>query len=320
MHTRKVQVSVIGAASSIGSNVCLLLKQNPKVAKLKLYDSDPKVKGIARELNQLPLGPSAVGFTGDDELSAAITLSSLILMLSRVSSPPTTPTQEVLNANAPFVQKLCKAMSERNPDAFLCVATSPINAMLPFTSAMLYKYRSYNPFRVFGVTNDDVTRTKSLAADLLQATPRHLSIPVIGGHSKDTIIPLFSNMMPEFYVLDGREADVLTRLIRRAETDVFMTKGGSEYDSLAVAWAINEFVEKLIDALWGQQVEVHSYTANPHFGTRFFSGPSTVGPYGIVRTSSNFPMSDLECDLLSEAMPILNKDISMGEELSRMYV
>lgn len=316
---RNVQLSVIGAASEIGSKLSLLLKKNNKVTKLNIYDNDSMVHGLAIELNQIPGGPKVSSYDGEKDLPAAITQSHLILMVTRTPRTNGLTRTTMLQVNAPPVQKLCKAISENNPDAFLAISTNPVNSILPFASAMLYRYNCYNPFRVFGITHIDTARARSYAGKTLQANPRHLQIPVIGGHSEQTVVPLFSNLTPDFYTLDVGQADLLTRLVKKAGTEVLSLKGGNGSAVAAVAWSVNEFAEGLVDALWGNEVEVHCFTANPHFGTRFFGGPTIIGPHGIIRTCCNFQMSNLECGLLSDAVSVINNDVALGEDLCGTY-
>lgn len=316
---RNLQLSVIGAASDIGSKLSLLLKKNPKITKLNIHDNDSKVHGLAIELNQIPGGPTVSSYDGENDLPAAIAQSNLILMVAR--TPPTIgiTSNTMLQANAPPVQRLCKAISEINPDAFLAISTNPINSMLPFASAMLYRYNCYNPFKIFGITHIDTARARSYAGKTLQANPRHLHIPVIGGHSEQTVVPLFSNLTPDFYTLDVGQADLLTRLVKKADTEILSLKGGKGSAVATVAWSVNEFAEGFVDALLGQEAEVHCFTANPHFGTRFFAGPTIIGPRGIIRTCCNFQMSNLECGLLSDAVSIINNDVALGEDLCGAY-
>lgn len=316
---RNVHVCVVGAASDVGSYLSALLKKNPDIMGLKLFDYHSKVRGISLELNQLPGGPIVDAFVGETRLGDAVSDCNLIVMVSRTPRKPGEGRWQVLQPNAFIVERLCKAIAERNPGAFLAISTSPINSIIPFASAMLYRYNSYNPYKLFGITHIDTARTRSYSANALKANPRHLYVPVIGGHSDETLVPLFSNLLPNFYVLSEHQADCLTRLVRRAGTEVLTQKKGIESATIAMAWSINEFVERIVDALHGNEVEVNTFTANTNFGTRFFFGPTTVGPYGIIRTCSGYNMSSMECKLLSQAVPIINNDVGKGEEMTRLF-
>lgn len=310
---RGVQISVIGAASNIGSNLALLLKQNLKVKHLKLYDEDERVNGIGLELAHVPGGPT-IGTYDGDKLGAAIEQSNIVVMVSRTPRKPGNTREQMMTSNAHPVQKLCKAIVTANPEAFFALSTNPVNCMIPFASAMLNKYGCYNPFRVFGITHIDTARTRAFTGNALQVNPRHINVPVIGGHSDETIIPLFSNISPDYYQVDKCQADMLTRLVRKAGTEVLLHKQGTETATLAMAWSIHEFVDGLTDAIRGTDVVLNCFTANPHYGTRFFAGPTTVGKQGIVETCGNLKLSDYEQHMLTVATPAINRDVTIGED------
>uniref|UniRef100_A0A2A4JYT0 Malate dehydrogenase, mitochondrial n=1 Tax=Heliothis virescens TaxID=7102 RepID=A0A2A4JYT0_HELVI len=314
ISVRNVQISVIGAAGEVGANLSLMLKQNHKITKLNLYDDDEKILGAAMELGHIPGGPHVTGFSGENGLHAAVQGSELVVMVQRVPRKPGNTREQMIAANAPALQRLCRAMADENPGAFLAITTNPLNSMVPFASALLYKYGSYNPFKVFGVTHIDAARSRTYAANALNVSCRNLFLPVIGGHSDDTVIPLFSNISPSEYTIDPCQADTLTRLVRKSGTEIVFQKQGCESAVLGVAWSINEFCNLMIDAISGGEVTVNSYTANPHFGTRFFSGPTVVGPYGILRACYEFTYSDYESFLVTSSVPIINRDVNLGEE------
>ncbi|KPJ01889.1 Malate dehydrogenase, mitochondrial [Papilio xuthus] len=311
---RNIQVSIIGSVGEVGSNLALLLKQNPKISRLQLYDDNESVNKLAIELDCLPGGPTVSAFAGPSMLRPAIRFTDLILMVDRSHRKPGIKREQMIFANAPPVQKLCRAMAEQNSTAFLAITTSPLNSIVPFASVLLLNYGSYNPFKVFGITHLDLARTRSLAGNVLQANPTEIQIPVIGGHSDETIVPLFSNISPNTYEVTERQADMLTRLIRKAGVEVVNKKYGVESATLSMAWSINEFVNCILDALRGAEVTVNSYTANPHFGTKFFSGPTVVGAQGLVQPCYEFKLNDFEDKLLEKALPMISRDVSQGEQ------
>ncbi|PZC82551.1 malate dehydrogenase [Helicoverpa armigera] len=317
ISVRNVQITVIGAVGEVGANLALLLKQNLKLHKLNLYDDDEKNIGAAMELGHLPGGPQVSGFTGVNGLHAAVRGSELVVMAQRVPRKPGNSREQMIAANAPAMQRLCRAIADENPGAFLAISTNPLNSMVPFASALLYKYGAYNPFKVFGVTHIDSARARIYAAHALQVSCRNLFLPVIGGHSDDTVIPLFSNICPSEYTIDPCQADTLTRLVRKSGTEIVFQKQGCESAVLGMAWSLNEFCNLMIEAICGGEVVVNCYTANPHFGTRFFSGPTVIGPYGIIRACCEFTYSDYESFLVTASVPVINRDVTLGEEYVR---
>ncbi|CAG4941150.1 unnamed protein product [Colias eurytheme] len=316
---RNAQVSIVGAANEIGSNLALLLKQNRYITRLNLYDDDEKVLRIGAELSEIPKGPVITSYSGNSFLPASIRFSHLIIMVSRVPRRPGYTRDQMLEVNAPSVQKLCRTMADINPDAFLAISTNPINSIIPLASSLLFRYSAYDAAKIFGITHIDTCRARAFASKALNVNPRHLHIPVIGGHSDQTIIPLFSNITPSHYKVDPCQADTLTRLVKKAGMEVINHKLGIDSATLAMAWSINEFVDNILQAMYGDYVVVNSYTSNPHYGTRFFSGPTRVGCYGIVETcNSNFNMTEYEKHILGNAVTDINKDVARGEEYARV--
>ncbi|XP_034825576.1 malate dehydrogenase-like [Maniola hyperantus] len=311
---RHVQISIIGAASEVGKNTVLLLKQNHHINKLHLYDDNNSVLGLGLELSHTPGGPTISAFSEEHTLPDAIRNAHLVVMVSRIPRKLGSTREQMLATNALPVQRLCKTISNTNPDAFLAFSTNPINSIVPFASALLFHYNAFCSHKIFGITHIDTARARTLLAKTLNVNPRSINVPVIGGHSDETIIPLFSNITPSHYRVKPCQDDTLTRLLTKCGTEVLNHKLGNDSAVLAVAWSINEFVEKIIEALYGGYVIVNSYTSNPHYGTKFFSGPTKVGSLGIVETCTNLPMSDFERRLLERAVPIINRDVAQGEE------
>ncbi|KAI5634352.1 lactate/malate dehydrogenase, NAD binding domain-containing protein [Phthorimaea operculella] len=310
-QVRNIHVSVIGAANEVGSRVALKLKQNEKISRINLHDFDEDAAtAVARNLYQLPGGPPVAVF-GSDDLKSAVAMSHLIIMVCDTGTSRFRK-DEIARCNAPALKLVCEAMALRNPDAILAISSSPVNSMVPFASAILHKYNAYNPFKVFGVANIDIARAKSCAAKELKANPRHLSLPVLGGRSEDTTVPLFSNLEPDFYHLDETNAAKLTRSLRQPS---FYKKP----KSLLTSWAVTESSEKVVDAMSGTDVELHCFAANPGFGTRFFAAPVTFGREGIKRAANNFKMNKLECSLLCDSVPVINADVAIGEGLAAEY-
>lgn len=313
VQLRNIQVSIIGAANQIGSNLALILMQNPKISKLHLYDDDDKVRGIGMELAYFTDGVKIASYSGENFLPSAVRHANLIIMTARTARKPGTPRNQMLAANAPAVQKLCKVVSEQNSEAFLAIATNPINSIVPFASALMLNYRTYNPFKICGVTHIDTARCRTFVGSVLKVSPHRLQVPVLGGHSEETIVPLFSNLSPCNYTIDTCKADTLTRLLRKAGSEVIKNKFGKESATLCMAWSLGEFVERMVEAFSGYESMVSCFCANPHYGTRFFAGPTMVGPQGIIQVCGNLPMNEYETTLMSRSVSVLNEEVSAGE-------
>jgi malate dehydrogenase len=74
----------------------------------------------------------------------------------------------------------------------------------------LKKHNVYNPAKIFGVTTLDVVRASTFVAQALgQSDPQKYKVPVVGGHSGATILPLFSQCKPAV-TLTERQRDSIT--------------------------------------------------------------------------------------------------------------
>jgi malate dehydrogenase len=91
------------------------------------------------------------------------------------------------------------------------VVTNPVNSTVPVAAEALRKGGAFEPTRLFGVTTLDVIRASTFIAHALggQADPKSFKVPVIGGHSGATILPLYSQAEPKVNV----DAETLTKVI-----------------------------------------------------------------------------------------------------------
>jgi malate dehydrogenase len=67
---------------------------------------------------------------------------------------------------------------------------------VPIASEVLQKAGVYDPNRIFGISTLDVVRANAFIAEAKNLDPAKVNIPVIGGHSGVTIIPLISQAKP----------------------------------------------------------------------------------------------------------------------------
>lgn len=63
---------VAGASGGIGQPLALLMKQNPLVTKLALYDIAPVTPGVAVDLSHMNTPAKVSGHKGPEELASAI--------------------------------------------------------------------------------------------------------------------------------------------------------------------------------------------------------------------------------------------------------
>ena len=111
--------------------------------------------------------------------------------------------------------------------------------------------------------------------------PTKVSVPVVGGHSGNTIVPLLSQVSPSVK-FSKEELDKLTKRIQNAGTEVVEAKAGAGSATLSMAFAGARFTFSLLQALSGKQGVVEcSYVSGgtegvdvPYFATPILFGVS----------------------------------------------
>lgn len=94
-----------------------------------------------------------------------------------------------------------------------------VNSTVPITAEVLKKAGVYDPKRLFGVSTLDVVRANTFVAEANGTDPKEMNVPVIGGHSGVTIIPLLSQCNPKVSFPEDKVA-ALTSRIQEAGTEV----------------------------------------------------------------------------------------------------
>src|SRR5205809_8145523 len=104
---------------------------------------------------------------------------------------------DLFKVNAGIVQTLVKGITEYCPNAFILIISNPVNSTVPIAAEVLKAAGVFNPNRLFGVTTLDVVRAETFTQEYTgEKDPSKAVIPVVGGHSGEHIVPLFSKDNP----------------------------------------------------------------------------------------------------------------------------
>lgn len=92
------------------------------------------------------------------------------------------------------------------------MVTNPVNSTVPVAAEALRRGGAFDPTRLFGVTTLDVVRASTFIAHALgdETDPKSFKVPVIGGHSGATILPLYSQSEPKVDI----DAETLVKVIK----------------------------------------------------------------------------------------------------------
>lgn len=217
-------MAVLGAAGGIGQPLSLLLKQNPLVSHLNLYDVANTI-GVAADLSHINTRAVVTGYLGPDHLSEALKECKVVVIPAGVPRKPGMTRDDLFNTNASIVRDLVLACAENCPKAFIAIISNPVNSTVPIASEVMKKKGVYDPAKIFGVTALDIVRANAFVADLKALDPNTVNVPVVGGHAGITIIPLLSRTTPSVTFNDS-QIDNLTKRIQDAGTEVVKAKAG----------------------------------------------------------------------------------------------
>lgn len=312
---KDAKVAVLGAAGGIGQPLSLLLKLNPRVTSLALYDI-VNTPGVAADLSHCSTPAQVKGFVGPDQLGECVEGCDVVVIPAGVPRKPGMTRDDLFNTNASIVRDLAEACAQNCPKAMICIISNPVNSTVPIASEVFKKHGVYDPKRIFGVTTLDIVRANTFIAESKGIDVSNVNCPVVGGHSGVTIVPLISQCTPPVsFPVDVREK--LTVRIQNAGTEVVEAKAGTGSATLSMAFAGAKFADSVIQALSGEEGIVEcAFVKSDETEAKYFSTPILLGRNGVEKNLGLGKIVEYEVNLIKSAMPELQKNIAKGEEFA----
>jgi len=307
------KVTVCGASGGIGQPMSLLLKLNPRITHLSLYDI-VHTPGVAADLSHISTKAKVTGHVGPDQLRPAIEGSDVVVIPAGVPRKPGMTRDDLFNTNASIVRDLADAVAQFAPEAIICIISNPVNSTVPIASEIMNKRGVYNPKKIFGVSTLDIVRANTFIAESKDLDVNQVNCPVVGGHSGVTIVPLISQCTPPVS-FPQEERDKLTVRIQNAGTEVVEAKAGAGSATLSMAFAGARFTDSVLQALAGEEGIVEcAFVRSDETEAKYFSTPILLGKNGIEKNLGLGKILDYELNLIKSAMPELKKNIQKGED------
>lgn len=221
---------------------------------------------------------------------------------------------DLFNTNASIVRDLAVACGKACPNAMIGIISNPVNSTVPIASEALAKLGKLDPKRIFGVSTLDIVRANAFIGEAAGVDPANVLLPVIGGHSGVTIIPLMSQCKPSVS-FSADKIKALTERIQEAGTEVVKAKAGAGSATLSMAYAGARFAISLIRAIQGESNVIEcAYVRSDITEAKYFSTPLLLGKNGIEKNLGLGTLNAFEQDLLAKAIPELKKNIQAGED------
>jgi len=298
--------------------------------KLGLYDI-VNTPGVAADLAHISTPAKVEGYLpADDGLKKTLTGADIVVIPAGVPRKPGMTRDDLFKINGGIVKDLATGIATIAPKAFVLVISNPVNSTVPIVAEVFKKHGVYDPKRIFGVTTLDVVRASTFVAEIHGnlSLSKDVVVPVVGGHSGVTIVPLLSQSSHPLPELSQGAYDALVNRIQFGGDEVVKAKNGAGSATLSMAYAGAEFAEKVIRAFKGEKGIVApsfvSLAADPSGGDaltkelgqelEFFSSNVELGTAGVVKIYPLGNISAGEKGLVSAALPELATNIKTGSQ------
>ncbi|VAH23206.1 unnamed protein product [Triticum turgidum subsp. durum] len=284
------KVAILGAAGGIGQPLALLMKLNPLVSSLSLYDI-AATPGVAADVSHINTRALVKGFVGDD----------------------------LFKINAGIVKGLCTAIATHCPNALVNMISNPVNSTVPIAAEVFKKAGTYDEKKLFGVTTLDVVRAKTFYAGKANVPVTGVNVPVVGGHAGITILPLFSQATPASNALSHEDLVALTKRTQDGGTEVVEAKAGKGSATLSMAYAGAVFGDACLKGLNGVPDIVEcSFVQSTVTELPFFASKVRLGKSGVEEVMGLGELSALEKEglesLKGELLSSIEKGVKFAQE------
>jgi malate dehydrogenase len=307
---RNYKVAVAGAAGGIGQPLALLLKLDPNVTELSLFDV-VRTPGVAADISHVCSPAKTTGHVGMDAAHDALNGCDVVVIPAGVPRKPGMTRDDLFNTNASIVKGLAESCAKACPNAMFLIISNPVNSTVPIFAEVLKKHNCYDPKRLFGVTTLDVVRANTFVAENQDMNVLDTNVRVIGGHAGTTILPLLSQVNGAKF--SDEDIGALTHRIQFGGDEVVQAKDGEGSATLSMAYAGQRFASQLLKAMKGDKDIVEcAFVENDLTPATFFSTPITLGPNGAEQVHHFGDLSAAEQATLDAMIPDLQAQAKKG--------
>lgn len=346
MPNKHIKVTVLGAAGGIGQPLSLLLKLNPHITELALYDV-VNVPGVAADLHHIDTDVKISCFMRPENkeeenkpLQEAVKNSNFVIIPAGIPRKPGMTRGDLFNINASICAELATFIALNAPEATVLVISNPVNSTVAVFKEIFVKHGVFDAKKLFGVTALDHVRSNTFLSELIEGTlPNHYDIPVVGGHSGHSIVPLFSQSKGDVSLKILNDENILDALIHRVQyggDEVVEAKQGKGSSTLSMAYAANKFFNIVLNGYLNLKItELASYIylddaipgvtelkrdLKPLLDSQhlempeFLATPMTYGPDGVAAVNYSWvkAMNGKEREMFYIATDFINQNVEKG--------
>ncbi|SCU98673.1 LAFA_0G19504g1_1 [Lachancea sp. 'fantastica'] len=292
-HT-PLKIAVLGAGGGIGQSLSLLLKTElhstclaaNSTIHIALYDVNrDAVAGAATDLSHINTPVNVTWHAAsssttqeaqeaqkaqEDPLATCLRDATLVVIPAGVPRKPGMTRDDLFSINARIVTQLARGIAAHCDlsRTFVLLISNPVNSLVPILVETLVASSDARAAqtvarRVFGLTQLDAVRASTFLHAALGCGPSdQLRVPVVGGHSGHTIVPLFSQASCQNSAQDHKlrarvralSPEVLAQLVHRVQfggDEVVKAKNGAGSATLSMAYAAAQITRTFAELLLG---------------------------------------------------------------------
>ncbi|KPI97681.1 Malate dehydrogenase, mitochondrial [Papilio xuthus] len=300
-----MKVTICGAAGNTGQPLALLLKQSPLLDEIALYDICPTC-GYGMELSHVDTKCKISSFSGRHMLCDALKDAKVVVIVARDE-------EDSFEKSAPIITEIALQICNTCPDTFTIVGTEPVESMVPLVSEIQRLRNVYNPRKLLGCVELHCVRANTVLADFLRVPPESVRVPVIGGATPNTMVPVLSSAVHPG-TLTQEHVECVTSCIMGGTEAVCAAKGCRHATaSLAGAYALARNTLNVVKGLQGGKVEQCAYvdclgTCAPN--CQFFASEVILGSTGIEKNLGIPELTKFENCLLCKCLPYVQNEIA----------
>jgi len=311
-----MKVALLGSNGAIGQPLSLLLTASRKIDHLSLFDIVDQ-KGNALDLSHID---SKCKVTAASNVAEGVENADIVVITAGVARKPGMTRDDLLKINAKIVQDLTTNVAQTSPKAMIALVTNPVNMTTVIACETFNKLGLKDTSKIFGVSTLDIMRGSKFVAELNNVDPSMVFCPIIGGHSPDTMVPLYSQAVcsdgqcltnGELATEEGKNK--MTQRIQQAGTAVVEAKKNGSA-TLSMAYSALRFVNNLISAKLGTFVKEYAYVdlrnhRSDKMDYEYLAVPIKIGENGVDEVFDLENLSPSEKTALKTANETVKKNI-----------
>ncbi|XP_063535995.1 malate dehydrogenase, mitochondrial-like [Cydia strobilella] len=301
-----MKVTICGAAGCTGQPLALLLKQCPLLDEVALYDQCATC-GFGMELSHVDTKCKVSSYSGRHMLCDALTDAKIVVIMVRNQC-------DSFETNAPAVSDIAIQICNACPTTFTIVATEPVESMVPIVAEIQRLRSCYDPRKLLGCVELNCVRANTVMADFLRVPPETVRVPVIGGATPQTMVPILSSAVHPC-MLTEEQVECLTSCIMGGGDAVCAAKACcKETACLAGAYAIARTTINVARGLQGQGGVVQcAYVDSLNTCApccQFFASQVLLAASGVTKNFGVPELSKFEHCLLLNCLPYVRNEIA----------